>query len=421
MPFQVTPEIPAFPRGKARQTRLPSPQTGERHGNLKEKMGRDEPENRRSLQERKDSRMRNTSTRTGTEFLLESLWEGLCLWLLYQKGLFRCLPGWTYGRSVLLLTGMQIGMLLLSDYLLFRHHRTGGTQCAALFLPYGVYTLLIYRRELEWAGWALPAVCAGLALGYTVLCMAQKIPDSGRKACILKNRAYRCWWVSWELLAAGAVLLVGGLFLNFVLGLNLFLPVVQPTVETNAAVNTRTLEGCAVELQPLREGIWKTLSIRRKLDMLQKVANLEVQELGLPQELRVGGSVLGENVLAEYEDRTHTIRVSLDLLEEGSSGMVLDALLHECYHAYQHQLAELYKAESDPAVLQLKVFRTAAQYAYEFSHYEDEDLQAYYEQACEMDARSYAWERKSIYSECIRSVIVEQRPVEIVSASEAAS
>ena len=113
--------------------------------------------------------MRNTSTRTGTEFLLESLWEGLCLWLLYQKGLFRCLPGWTYGRSVLLLTGMQIGMLLLSDYLLFRHHRTGGTQCAALFLPYGVYTLLIYRRELEWAGWALPAVCAGLALAVILL------------------------------------------------------------------------------------------------------------------------------------------------------------------------------------------------------------------------------------------------------------
>lgn len=355
------------------------------------------------------------------DFLVDSIIDGNVLWIIYQCLLFRCPAGWTYAQSNGLLVGLMAGSILLGNAVLFRNHRTRGTMRAVVILPVGVYTLLIYWKTMDWR-WHLPLLLgAGAALLYTILCMARKIPQPERKKQIIKRRLYRCWWVSCELLTGGVALLLAGLLINLVLGVNLFLPRVRAVVGTSPAGTEQTLSEHAMELQSLQEETWAALTLQQKLDVLQMVANIEAQELGLPQEVRVGGSVLEEDVLAQYADRTHTVKISLDHLETAGPLDVLDSVLHECYHAYQHRLVDLYEAEKDPAMLQLKVFRSVAQYAYEFTHYEGEDDRAYYEQACETDARRYARQRTYDYLECMDSVMEEQPAEESAAASEEAA
>ena len=70
---------------------------------------------------------------------------------------------------------------------------------------------------------------------------------------------------------------------------------------------------------------------------------------------------------------------------------VLDTLLHEIYHCYEHRLAEVYTS-ADPELQRLRLFRDAADYAGEVAQPVDpeEDYSAYAAQAMETDSRAYA-------------------------------
>lgn len=343
-------------------------------------------------------------------FFLEGLIDGVILWLLYRSWLFRCLPGWTYARSMGFLVGMQVLLLLLSG-VLFRRHRTGGVRRAALLLPVGVYTLLAYQPSVDWRWWGPLAGSAVLAVVYTVLCVGRKVPDPARKGVIIKRRLYRCGWVSWELLGVGAAVLVVGLLGNLLFGVTLLPSTVKPVVGISTEGESQTMKVKLKDLVHLDPDVWETLTSQEKLDTLQVVANIEAHELGLPQELRVGGALLDESTLAEYEEQTHTVSISMDHLENSSAPYVLRSVLHECYHAYQQRLVDAYEDLTDPALRQLKVFRDAAQYAKEFADYKDideddeESYYAYYTQACETDARSYAEDHLYDYYDLLYSAL----------------
>ena len=61
---------------------------------------------------------------------------------------------------------------------------------------------------------------------------------------------------------------------------------------------------------------------------------------------------------------------------------VLDTLLHEIYHCYEHRLAEVYTS-ADPELQRLRLFRDAADYVNEVAQPVDteEDYSAYAAQA----------------------------------------
>ena len=141
----------------------------------------------------------------------------------------------------------------------------------------------------------------------------------------------------------------------------------------------------------LQEEEWANLTTQEKLDILQTVANIEAHYLGLPNELNVGTANLDENTLACYNDRTHTISIDLNHLENDSVYDVLNSCCHEAYHSYQHRLVDAYNA-ADENSRGLRIYKLAVQYGQEFNNYVDgdHDFCSYYYQDCEIDARDYA-------------------------------
>lgn len=96
-----------------------------------------------------------------------------------------------------------------------------------------------------------------------------------------------------------------------------------------------------------------------------------------------------------------------DLMTE-SSWEILDCVLHEAYHAYQHCLVDALK-DVDENNLNLLDLRRAVTYAEEFDDYTDgeEDFYAYYVQSCERDARAYAEEAVDEYQEKIYAYLLD--------------
>ena len=138
---------------------------------------------------------------------------------------------------------------------------------------------------------------------------------------------------------------------------------------------------------------WDTLNLNEKANTLQTVANIEASYLGLPHELNVKIDTLRESTIAQYDDRTHTITVSITYLESMPAEEMLDSICHESYHAYQHRLIDAYNSV-DVEYRDLLTFYFVPIYEEEFQNYvdgKDDDL-AYYFQMCEMKARDYAEE-----------------------------
>ena len=94
--------------------------------------------------------------------------------------------------------------------------------------------------------------------------------------------------------------------------------------------------------------------------MLQTVANIEANRLGLPNELNVGGSNLSDGTLGSYDDRMHAIHINLELLETGSPDEALRSCCHEVYHSYQYRLVEAREAAGEE-LAGLRLFRSAAE------------------------------------------------------------
>lgn len=181
------------------------------------------------------------------------------------------------------------------------------------------------------------------------------------------------------------------------------LPLLQGSAKAtagNAATNEFTIKSEIETLLVFSDGTWEQLTNIEKLGILQTVTNIEAVYLGIPYELTVGAAALKDNVVGGYNDSSHSVLVDLDSLENDSAYDLLDTILHEARHAYQHSLISLYQIAA-PEYKQLLVFKEVQQYNAEFSNYahgtSDETFDDYYYQACEEDARTYADDRSWVY------------------------
>ena len=86
-------------------------------------------------------------------------------------------------------------------------------------------------------------------------------------------------------------------------------------------------------------------------------------------------------------------------LEEDPGFDILESCLHECYHSYQYELVNLYNNASDEQK-QLAVFASVKSYKEEFANYKCGDDE-YYQQECEIDARSYGRYEVQVYKNII--------------------
>lgn len=167
-------------------------------------------------------------------------------------------------------------------------------------------------------------------------------------------------------------------------------------VETEESVETIEKSMDVVLLLQTKE--WKQLNTDTKLMVMQKIADIEANHLGIDP-VDVSADFMSDTTLGYYHDGTRTIVLNLHLFSGEKSHSALTTLCHEIYHAYQHRLVDLYD-RSDGAVRKLLLFRDAARYKDEFANYIDSstDYDEYCGQQCEMDSDQYAADALITYS-----------------------
>lgn len=285
---------------------------------------------------------------------------------------------------------MLVGLsILICAFALNRSMRTGWTVTTALVVPFGLYTVLTYIKTV--GNWMLIVLTSAVALSaiYTVLLMIRKIKNRRNKGKVIKRRLHRCCVASQSIVAVALLMVMGIIGAQGVLGDNILNSSISAAASNQSV--PQTIGNNIDTILLLQEEEWANLTTQEKLDILQTVANIEAHYLGLPNELNVGAANFGESTLACYNDRTYTISIDLNHLENDSVYDVLDSCCHEAYHSYQHRLVDTYNA-ADENSKGLRIYRPAAQYGQEFSNYIDGDYDfcSYYYQDCEIDARDYA-------------------------------
>lgn len=314
-------------------------------------------------------------------------WTGLCMFW-YRSVLFRPVLELSNRQSRLLLWALAV-MGVLLGYLLSRHTRRNSWNVwMTVLFPYEVYTVLAYGKYV-------PVLCRGVlwaALVLTVLyglwVLLSPIRCPERRRAILLRRAGVVLMGGRSIFTLCALALLAVGMSSAMRGGVLLVP--DRKASDGVQGEKDTIAGHIEELCRLEDTAWAGLAVEERLDLLQTVANIERTYLGVPHELPVGAGVMEEGILGQYNPVTNQIALSLDHLAEDDVEDVLDTVLHECYHAYQHSVVELY-SQSPERYRQLQMFTSAREYVEELGEYEDgENFTAYYTQRFEADARSYA-------------------------------
>lgn len=164
----------------------------------------------------------------------------------------------------------------------------------------------------------------------------------------------------------------------------------------------QTIENNMETLSLLYGEFWDKLSADEKLALLQTVADIEQNYLGLPYRLNVGVEELSGGLSGCYSDVDHSITVNRDHLLYDSAKSLINTIAHESYHSLQFRILDVYENASEESK-SLIIFSPAVKYKDEFSNYieGDEDYEAYYSQQCEADARNYARNETTRYFESV--------------------
>lgn len=326
------------------------------------------------------------------EFVLAHIFYVFITMFWYKNILFRCIGNLSFTESKIILWGLIILCSVIGILLEMKYRRTGGSIAINLLSGYGVYTVLTYYQIRPRMIKMVLVIATIITIAYGVLIFGRKIKNKRKYRKVVKRRMALAVTSMQTIFAGGMVIIM--LFL----GANIFSgsTIINATVseETQLAeVSNQTISNNMEEILQLQEEIWCGLTIEEKLNVLQIVADIERNYLGITNEINVGAANLEEHTLGCYRDSTHQIVISVDSLLKDPADVVLDTLLHEVRHCYQHRLAEVYQNASDE-LKELRIFEEASLYASEFASYVDgdEDYHSYYTQDCEVDAREYSQE-----------------------------
>lgn len=302
-------------------------------------------------------------------------------------------------KSYIILIGLIVGCNIIGTVLRMKTYRKWVIVCMDCLMPYGVFTVLVNWQERRTVFVSGLSVAGGLTFFYLLLVFGRRIRNRTKRKKILLARTHRG--------LVGGYHLFCTLFVLFAacgaIGCLQSKRTMQANVEaTQQEMQILDAEAVGAELVKLHEDVWCKMTLQERLDLLQVVANLEQQYLGIPQSLEVRIKTLDCGVLGSYEDFSWRIYVDRALVEEGSSWQALVTIFHEAYHAYEHRMVDAYEKLGEEHRT-LLAFREAKVYAQEFEEYIDsgDDVTGYYVQECEEDARNYSERRVLEYYEAL--------------------
>lgn len=255
--------------------------------------------------------------------------------------------------------------------------------CTAL--PLEIYTVLIYLPYKNLGLFAVLICLFLVLLLYAILLFKQKIRNKDMIFDVISYRIRK--YVNCSKFIASIFLLI------------IVAPVVYNTVNNIPMTKTHKIsissndgstilndENMAMILK-LEEDTWKTLSRDEKIEVLQKVADIEAVHFGIPLQMEVTVEKLDVNVRGKYNDAERKISIDTDVFNKESAHTVVEILCHEAYHGYERRLTELYRklGENDQGLL---IFKDVKAYDEEFKNYTTGE--GYYEQKVEEHAREYS-------------------------------
>lgn len=169
-----------------------------------------------------------------------------------------------------------------------------------------------------------------------------------------------------------------------------------------------TIYGCLLQLKAMEDESWCHLSIKQRMELARLVMKIELQHLGLDNNIRMSLADLEGVIAGQYYDMGNQITLDEEFLAECTYDSLIFIVAHECWHAMEHRLISVYD-ELGEEHRGLWMFRRVAQYRKEFANYimpNGDNFQAYKNQAAEIDANSYAEARREKYRQILRAHFV---------------
>ncbi len=308
----------------------------------------------------------------------------------YRVFVFQGLQGKSIAYSRFLLWALAM-VLLSCGYLATKERqRTYFGVLISLVVPFEIYTLLAYRRFFPAFSKISIAISVILSVFYLVWIWIRPRPENRKKKTVVISRIRSSLFYTRNILA---LVLLPFMITVCVRLLNYGSVFLSPRV---SAVTARSNENEEAEahmdmILKLQQSEWEKLSSTEKLDVLQTVVNIEkTATLGVPHEIYVRAGVLDEENGGYYRHSEHSIMINIEELENGSARDALTIAMHECQHAYQWCLAELYES-IDPQYRDLRLLSTARDYSENLNDYQQagddyESYFAYFDQIVEQDA-----------------------------------
>lgn len=192
---------------------------------------------------------------------------------------------------------------------------------------------------------------------------------------------------------------------------------IESTVEpTNDAPvkNNSYLQACLDEVAPIVDGSWEKLSPKEKLNIFQRVVNIEASYNGFSKPIKVCFADIDSTPdddstkYGQYNDANSVIYLNEKAVCDLPSDKALVVLLHEVYHVYQYEIVKVYYSAGEE-YKNLALFSTAAVYAEEFENYQNgiEDYEAYKSQKVEVTADKYGRQASQEYIALIEQYLSE--------------
>lgn len=336
--------------------------------------------------------MKDHSTMTTSKYWLSILLKFSTGFIWYMDLLFRILPDRDTQESLNFLFAMIFSSIVICS-IVFHRWKTEWITTASVVLPVGMYTILAYATTTRMLIRLVIFTTASISLAFSFLLLSARVKRSDKRIRrrIYRNRIYRCAYSTVCISTVALLSLMACIGWRGYFGTAPISASVKAEATSEEADNAETITSNMDTLLKLQPDVWAQLSIRERIDVLQTVCNIEATYLGLSTPVTVEGDSLTPSMLGAYSDEIKMIKINLNHIEESPVDEVLETLLHEVHHCYEHRLAEAYNTAS-PEVKQLRLFKDAAYYAQEVENYINPraDYYGYISQHLEMDSETYA-------------------------------
>ncbi|MDO4485555.1 MAG: hypothetical protein Q4C46_03065 [Bacillota bacterium] len=312
----------------------------------------------------------------------------ISLLLIYAYNvIFRTISGLNYTQSKVLLISLLIGFLCIR-MIAFKKPSTIHRPVFYI-LPFGIYTSISFFTLLTKPIIIITLVALFLCAAYFVYAVFKTFQKRRLNAQNVKRNLKKGFFSICLIISIGCSILMTPLAIKTLLGI----PILPATTKAEAGTSDfeYVLSDHFDTVSTIYDGSWKNLNTKERLEVLQTIANIESNYLGLSHELNVCAEVLGENLVGRYDEQRHRIEININFLKNENPEELLGTICHEAYHSYEYQMIYVYDS-IDEKERELMIFRDVPDYIEEFSSYThgEVDFEDYEAQTVEVNAREYA-------------------------------